>query len=90
MAVSFLKRTTPKLGDVIDWTRRNIDRVKLNFTSGRIVPVDPWPQKPFIYQINTYVWLNTLSRSYNRPITLENVPDKVLDELSSYNVDAIW
>ncbi|MEZ4671095.1 MAG: alpha-amylase family glycosyl hydrolase [Anaerolineae bacterium] len=49
-----------------------------------------WPKKPFIYEINTYVWLNTLSRSYKHPLTLENVPDKVLDELASYHVDAIW
>lgn len=50
----------------------------------------PWPKKPFIYQINTYVWLNTLSRTYKRPITLETVPDKVLNELADYHVDAIW
>ena len=50
----------------------------------------PWPKKPFIYQINTWVWLSTLSRDYNWPITLENVPDKILDELASYGVDAIW
>ncbi len=49
-----------------------------------------WPKKPFIYQINTWVWLDSLSRDYNWPITLENVPDKVLDELASYQVDAIW
>ncbi len=49
-----------------------------------------WPKKPFIYEINTWVWLDTLSRTYNNPMTLENVPDEVLDELSSYNVDAIW
>ncbi len=90
MAVSFLKRTSPRLDDMINWTRRNIDRVRHNFTSGRFVPVDPWPKKPFIYQINTYVWLNTLSHTYNKPITLENVPDKVLDELVTYNVDSIW
>ncbi len=90
MAVSFLKRTAPKLLDVLNWTRRNIDRVKLSYTSGRYVPVDQWPKKPVIYQINTYVWLNTLSRSLKRPVTLENVPDKILDELASYNIDSIW
>ena len=55
MCVSFLKRTTPRLAEVISWTRRNVDRVRHNFTSGRFVPVDQWPKKPFIYQINTYV-----------------------------------
>ncbi len=90
MAVSFLKRTTPKLAEVMNWTRHQIDRVKLTYSTGRFIPVTPWPQKPFIYQINTYVWLNTLSRAYKRPLTLENVPDKVLDEIASYNCDAVW
>jgi hypothetical protein len=49
-----------------------------------------WPVKPFIYQINTWVWLDALSHAYNWPVTLENVPDSVLDELASYQVDAIW
>lgn len=52
--------------------------------------IPPWPKKPFIYQINTWVWLDTLSRLYNKPITLENIPDRVLNELESYNMDAIW
>jgi len=52
--------------------------------------VTPWPHKPFIYEINTWVWLDTLSRTYNWPVTLENVPDKVLDELAGYGVDVIW
>lgn len=49
-----------------------------------------WPPKPIIYQINTWVWLDSLSRSYNWPVTLENLPSKVYDELASYHVDAIW
>jgi hypothetical protein len=52
--------------------------------------VTAWPKKPFIYEINTWVWLNTLSRAYNNPITLDNVPEAVLDELASYHIDAIW
>ncbi len=50
----------------------------------------PWPLKPFIYEINTWVWLDSLSRDYNWPVTLENVPDKILDELAGYGMDAIW
>ncbi|MBI5671659.1 MAG: alpha-amylase [Chloroflexi bacterium] len=49
-----------------------------------------WPTKPFIYEINTWVWLDSLSRDYNWPVTLENVPDKILDELAGYGLDAIW
>lgn len=49
-----------------------------------------WPEKPFIYQINTWVWLNTLSRICNKRITLQNVPDEALDEIASYGLDAVW
>ncbi len=50
----------------------------------------PWPKNPSIYEINTWVWLNTLSERYKRPITLRNVPDEVVDELATYRADAIW
>ncbi len=50
----------------------------------------PWPEKPVIYEINTWVWLNTLSQQYKKKITLKNVPDAVLDELASCGLDAIW
>ncbi len=49
-----------------------------------------WPTKPFIYEINTSVWLNNLSKRYGHPITFANVPDEVINELAAYNVDAIW
>ncbi len=52
--------------------------------------ISVWPKKPFIYQINTWVWLNALSRHYKHPVTLDTVPDKVLDDLASYHVDAVW
>jgi hypothetical protein len=50
----------------------------------------PWPAKPIIYEINTWVWLNTLSRLYNWPVTLENVPDRVVDDIAALGVDAVW
>ena len=49
-----------------------------------------WPEKPLIYEINTWIWLNTLTRQYNWPVTLENVPDRVLDEIAALGVDAVW
>ncbi|TVR23525.1 MAG: alpha-amylase [Anaerolineaceae bacterium] len=49
-----------------------------------------WPNKPFIFQINTWVWLTALSERYDRPITLDNIPDDVFRELDALNVDAIW
>jgi len=49
-----------------------------------------WPEKPFIYQINTAVWLNSLTQYYNNPTTLATVPDEVFDYLEAINVDVIW
>lgn len=46
--------------------------------------------KLFIYQINTWVWLNTLSRKYGETITLENVPEVELEVLGQLNIDMIW
>lgn len=46
--------------------------------------------KFLIYEINTRVWLNTLSRRYNKTITLANIPETVVDELAKLNVSAIW
>lgn len=49
-----------------------------------------WNKKPFIYEINTWVWLTSLSQRFNKPITLANIPDEVYHELAALNVDAIW
>ena len=37
--------------------------------------MDKWPAHPVIYEINTWIWLNELSRRYQTPISLANVPD---------------
>jgi hypothetical protein len=50
----------------------------------------PWTQNPRIYEINTQVWLNTLSKHYKTRLQLHNVPEEVLDELASYHLDAVW
>lgn len=49
-----------------------------------------WPANPFIYEINTAVWLTTLSQQANARITLQNVPDSAIDELVALHVDAVW
>jgi glycosidase len=49
-----------------------------------------WPTRPFIYEINASVWLTTLGERYDREVTLTDVPDEVLDELTRMNVDTIW
>lgn len=43
-----------------------------------------------IYEINTRVWLNTLSIKYGKPITLKNVPSEEILELKNLGFDAIW
>ncbi|GAB4573325.1 MAG: alpha-amylase family glycosyl hydrolase [Anaerolineae bacterium] len=50
----------------------------------------PWPPFPTIYEINTWVWLHTLSQRYDRPVTLADVPDTEWDALQALGFDAIW
>lgn len=46
--------------------------------------------KHFIYQVNTWVWLDTLIRRFKQPITLANIPDAALDEIVRPGLDMIW
>lgn len=48
-----------------------------------------WPKHPKILEINTWPWLNGLSETYNKPITLGNVPREVLDNEFTF-FDAVW
>ena len=52
--------------------------------------MNPWPKHPVIYEINTWVWLNELSRKYEKPVTLAAVPSAEWDSLSSLGADAVW
>lgn len=49
-----------------------------------------WPQNPKIYEINTWVWLTSLSNKYNKKITLATVPKRELAALAELGIDAIW
>ena len=49
-----------------------------------------WPARPIIYEINTWVWLNDLSRQNKRVITLGTVPVEQWDAIASLGVDAVW
>ena len=49
-----------------------------------------WPARPVIYEINTWVWLNELSRQNKRAITLGTVPSGQWDAIASLGVDAVW
>ncbi len=50
----------------------------------------PLPPRPVIYEINTWVWLNALSRRYQKPITLDAVPAADWDALAALGLDAVW
>lgn len=48
-----------------------------------------WPEHPKIYEINTWPWLQTLSKMYKYPITLNNIPEEIFDQDLRF-FDAIW
>jgi hypothetical protein len=49
-----------------------------------------WPSYPSIYEINTWVWLDELSRAAGRPVTLASVPDGTWDSIAGLGFDAVW
>lgn len=49
-----------------------------------------WPKRPFIYEINTWAWLEELSRTYGRPVSLADVPSNEWNALASLGADAVW
>ena len=46
-----------------------------------------WPKHPMIYEINTWVWLEDLSRKYGESITLATVPRQEWNNLSLFGFD---
>jgi hypothetical protein len=50
----------------------------------------PWPRYPVIYEINTWVWIDELSRKYRKPVDLATVPKAEWDALGSHGFDAVW
>ncbi len=49
-----------------------------------------WPRRPIIYEINTWVWLNSLSQHYERAIKLDCVPMEQWNAIALTGVDAVW
>lgn len=52
--------------------------------------MNPWPKYPFIYEINTWVWLHELSVKYGSLITLGSVPEEEWDDIGRLGIDAVW
>ncbi len=45
---------------------------------------------PWIYEINTWVWLDSLARGEGRPVRLGDVPEQQWDAIASWGFDAVW
>ncbi len=48
------------------------------------------PSHPTLYQVNTRVWIQSLSKQLNRPATLDDIPDSALDEIASLGFDWVY
>ena len=48
------------------------------------------PRYPTLYQINTRVWLNRLSREAGKRVTLADIDDATLDGFAEQGFDWIW
>ena len=50
-----------------------------------------WMSRLVMLAKSTYVWLDQLSRKYQRPITrLDQIPDEELDTLARWGVSGLW
>ena len=45
---------------------------------------------PSLYQVNTRVWLTSLSQALGRQATLDDIPDAELDRLAGMGFDWVW
>ena len=50
----------------------------------------PWRRYPTVYEINTWVWLDEMSRAHAASLTLADVPQQELERLARYGFDAVW
>jgi hypothetical protein len=49
-----------------------------------------WPRYPVIHEINTWVWLNDLSRTHQRRVDLGTVPEPEWDAIAARGFGAVW
>ena len=52
--------------------------------------IKTWPRHPVIYEVNTWVWLNDLSRKHQRRLDLATVPEQEWDAIADQGFDAVW
>lgn len=54
-------------------------------------PDSDWMPRVVMLAKNTFVWLNQLSRQYQRPIErLDQIPDETLDQLARWGFTGLW
>ena len=49
-----------------------------------------WPRAPTIFEIDTWVWLSSLSQKYGTSLNLERVPAREWDSIGKFGFDAVW
>ncbi len=49
-----------------------------------------WRKHPVIYEVNTWVWLNNLSRKHQRRLDLGTIPEQEWDAIADQGFDAVW
>ena len=49
-----------------------------------------WPANPVIYEVNTAVWLTSLSQAAGRRVTLADVAAAGWEAVTPAGVDAVW
>ena len=49
-----------------------------------------WPANPVIYEVNTAVWLTSLSQAAGRRLTLAEVAAPDWEAVTPAGVDAVW
>ena len=49
-----------------------------------------WPKHPVIYEVNTWVWLNDLSRKHHKRLDLATIPEQEWDAIADQGFDAVW
>ena len=70
--------------------KRVIPQTGKSTKSNETESVKTWPRYPTVFEINTWVWLNELSRRYRKSIDLSSVPALEWDALASDGFDAVW
>ena len=70
---------------------RAYDFSGLEFEPERFSPDRDWMPRLVLIAKNAYVWLDQLSKKYQRPIThLDQIPDEELDTLARWGFSGLW